>query len=378
MTDRRDDTGRAIAACRDELPDSFGGGRLGFGFDGVVDRVRTMIESRQGPGEYDRLDRLAGLEERVQDSVATGSSLTVEWEQTDTRTGGHACHLARAFDELGAETTMIGTYGRPTRDRFAREFDRSTIVSVGEPGVCDAVEFDDGKLLLTEPGEAAALDWTTLTDRIDPATLATHLDGLDVFGVGYWSVTASLPALLAALVERTWPRQQSPPDRVFLDPGDVRGLTPERIREGAARLRATAESVPVTVSANRPETETIAAAAEDRKEASGDQRRDARRAREVLGVDEFVAHGSERSVAVGGETVAVRVARTDSPALTTSAGDHFNAGYLLGELADLSLAAKTVLGNAAAGVFVRTGRPPGYAEIVDYVGTYRERLANSS
>lgn len=366
-------TERAVEACQDALPPEFGGARLVFGFDGIIDNVRTMVDTRHSPEEFDRLATLAALRERVGASVAADSSLTIEWELSGQRTGGHACHLSRAFNRLGGETTLLGTYGDPVREIFESEFSESTIVSIGTPGVCDAVEFDDGKLLLTDFGEAAELDWELLTDRLDVEELADHLDGSDVLGVGYWNITSALPELVATLVEETWPRQESPPGTVFVDPGDIRNLPDEQVRAGAECLAAADETVPVTVSANRTETAKIATALGGTE--SGNLREDAETAHAGLGVETFVGHGRSESVGVdGSETVAIDAPTTDSPTLTTSAGDHFNVGFLLGQLHGLSLAPSTVLGNAVAGSFVRTGEAPTYDRIVDYVDGYLDRF----
>ena len=365
------DTRAAVQTCRRELPATFEGADLAFGFDGIVDNVRVMVDTRHSQTEFDRLATLEALRDRIDDSIASESSLTIEWEMDGRRTGGHACHLARAFDKLGAGTTMVGMYGRPPEEPFVSEFADSTLVSIGQPGFCDAVEFDDGKLLLAQSSDAASLDWETLCDRIDPGTLAEHLDGADVFGVGYWTMTSALPSLLSSVVRETWPLQRSPPERLFFDPGDIRSLPAETLREGATRLAETADTVPVTVSANRSETEAIAAALTGG--AAGDLETDARDAREALGVDRFVGHSASQTTTVSGDgSVSVAVPTTDSPTLTTSAGDHFNVGLLVGHLAGLSAPAATVVANAAAGVFVRTGSPPGYDDIRAFVDGYLE------
>jgi sugar/nucleoside kinase (ribokinase family) len=129
----------------------------------------------------------------------------------------------------------------------------------------------------------------------------------------------------------------------------------------------------VTVSANRSETEAIAAALTGG--AAGDLETDARDAREALGVDRFVGHSASQTTTVSGDgSVSVAVPTTDSPTLTTSAGDHFNVGLLVGHLAGLSAPAATVVANAAAGVFVRTGSPPGYDDIRAFIDGYLEAL----
>lgn len=365
------ETRRAVEACQRELPDAFSGATLAFGFDGIVDNVRVMVAKRHSSTDFDRLATLEALRDRLDDSIRSESSLTVEWELEGRRTGGHACHLSRAFNKLGADTTMIGMYGQPPVDPFSSEFADSTLVSIGAPGYTEAVEFDDGKLLLTESSEAAGLDWETLCDRLDPARLAEQLDGTDVLGVGYWSVTSSLPELLRTLVSETWPLQSSPPEQVFFDPGDVRSLPLATIRDGAAHLRRANATVPVTVSANRSEIEQLATALNG--DESGTLKQATTAAFDGLGVCRVVGHSPSKAVTVSdGTTISVRVPKTDSPAMTTSAGDHFNAGFLLGRLVGLSEAATTVIANAVAGLFVRTGTPPSYADIVRFVDGYFE------
>jgi sugar/nucleoside kinase (ribokinase family) len=364
-----EETRAAVEVCRRELPAEFPGGDLVFGFDGVVDTVRIAVDERHDADSFDRLSTLKALRDRLDEAIAAESSLLLKWQREGQRTGGHACHLSRVFNRLGADTTMVGTYGRPPQEPFETEFADSKIYSIGTPGYCDAVEFDDGKLMLTETSDAAGLNWERLQDRIDPETLAEHIDGADVLGVGYWTVTTALPELVANTVEETWDLQESPPERVFFDPGDVHNLSEETVREGASKLARTTETVPVTVSANRSETEGLVSVLDG--SVANSLYENAERALEGLGVDRFVAHSPSLSVtATATETVGVGVPNVENPAMTTSAGDHFNAGYILGHLAGLSLEATTVVANALAVEFVRTGDPPNYESVQSAVDSY--------
>jgi len=375
MTGTRPDreTRTAVEGCPDDLRAEFVLPEPLFGFDGIVDNVRFMVDERHGPSEYEPIETLAELTERFRDSIESRSSLTIEWEVEGQRTGGHACHLTRIFGTWGAEPTMLGTYGEPPQEPFASEFAAYTMVSIGEPGFCDATEFDDGKLLQVETGDAAELDWERLLAWAGEETLLEHLEGTDVFGVGYWNVTDALPDILANLTTEVWPDLSEPPEHLFFDPGDIRNLAPATIREGADRLAAANRTVPVTVSANRSETEKLAADLVGGAE--GDLEADVRRVFDALEVDRLIGHSSARSVVATDEGVhAVQVPRTDSPAMTTSAGDHFNAGVLLGLLSGLREPSCLVLGNAAAGWFVRNGEAPGLDDVVAFVDGYLEKF----
>jgi hypothetical protein len=368
-----DRTERAAAACRRRLPREFVGGDLAFGFDGAIDRVRTMVADRDSDGERESMDSLATLRDRIEDSIDAKSSLNVEWTDRGTRTGGHSCHLARAFDRLGADPTMIGTYGRPPRDPFRAEFDDLTTVSVGEPAICDAVEFADGKLMLTEMGEIESLDWPTLRERAGEETLAGLLDGIRVLGVGYWALNGDLPGVVADLVNSVWPLLDDPPEAVLFDPADIRSLSGESLVRGARRLAAIDDVVPVTLSANQSEIRALAAAL--RGESGESFVDDAIGVYDALDVERVVAHNVDEAITLGEtDRARVRVPRVENPELTTSAGDHFNVGLVVAYLSGLDAAPSLVVANAVAGAFVRSGSPPEYERIREFVETYVDRF----
>ncbi|QLC35148.1 hypothetical protein EFA46_012900 (plasmid) [Halarchaeum sp. CBA1220] len=372
MVELSAETREAVAAARAGLPETVGGERVVFGFDGFVDRVRTVVEDRHGREAFETLDSLAELGARISDSAASNSSLSFEWLQDDLRTGGHTCHLARAYATLGFDPVMVGLYGDPVRDVFAEEFADVPMHSLGSPGSTDAVEFDDGKLMLTESGSGTTLDWARVRETVGVETLAEYLDGASLLGVGYVSWIPSLPSVVDGLREEVWPRLDDPPERVLFDPADVRRLDEDVVfaaRDAVERLDAV---VDVTVSANRFETKVLAEHYAGRSTES--LRADAELVAANLDVTRYVGHGLHESVVVGDGTHAVRNPVTDDPALTTSSGDHFNAGFALGLLCGLDDAAAAVVGNALAGVFVRTGDPPRYDDVRDFVDDYEAKF----
>ncbi|MFB6074741.1 MAG: PfkB family carbohydrate kinase [Haloarculaceae archaeon] len=363
-----------VAAAREaaaELPERIEGDRMVFGFDGYLDRVREVVADRQDAGSYEALATLAGFSERVADSVETGSSLTFEWLQDGSRTGGHTCHLGRAFGKWGFEPVLVGTYGDPVREQFAAEFGDYELHTLGAPGVTDAVEFDDGKLMLSEIGDQMDLDWATVTEGVGRDLLVDRLDGAALLGTGYWSEVPALPDVYEGLRD-LWPEVESPPEHLLIDTGDVRKLDPENIAAGRAAISRLEEVADVVVSANRAETrllaETVAGADPD-----ADPAAHARAVREELDVTMVAGHGVDRSVvATADGTVGVDVPTVSDPELTTSSGDHFNAGLALGLVEGLAPAPAVVVGNAVAGLFVRSGQPPSLDEVREFVGQYAD------
>lgn len=359
------ETRAAVAACRDHLPPEPSGGTVVFGFDGYVDNVR--VAGRSGTeGTRERIRTLAAFGDEIVSSAADNSSLSISWDRKGRRTGGHVSHLARVYQELGFAPTMLGMCGDPLLEIFEEEFTDSTIYSLGDPGITDAIEFDDGKLMLMESGGAATLDWETLRSRVGVETLVDELDGARLLGIGYWAMIPALPEILDELRETVFPALSSPPEHVLLDPANVRELDRAKLEEIVAATRRLDEVVDVTVSANRAETKVLAS---DR---GGDSlAADARDAFDRLGVERFVGHSVTESVVVTDEgSTNVAVEPVESPELTTSAGDHFNAGFALGLIEDLPDEASVVLGNALAREFVRTGETPSYADVASAVASY--------
>ncbi|WP_435101804.1 hypothetical protein [Halarchaeum sp. P4] len=366
------ETREAVDAARHGLPDDVGGERVVFGFDGFVDRVRTVVEDRHGRADFDTLDSLSELGARISASAASNSSLSFEWLQDDLRTGGHTCHLARAYGTLGYDPVMVGTYGTPIDDVFEEEFAAYPMHSLGSPGYTDAVEFDDGKLMLTEGGSGTTLDWAHVRETVGVETLADYLDGASLLGIGYVSWIPSLPSVVDGLREEVWPLLDDPPETVLFDPADVRRLDEDVVIEARAAVERLDEVVDVTVSSNRFETKVLAEHYAGR--AAESLREDAELVAATLDVSRFVGHGLHESVVVSEETHAVQNPVTDDPVLTTSSGDHFNAGLALGLLCGLDDAAAVVVGNALAGVFVRTGSPPAYDDVRAFVTDYEAKF----
>lgn len=359
-----------LDACRTALPETVGNEPLVFGFDGFIDHIREGVDERSGPQRYESIRELGAFGDRISASAAAGSSCTVEWVQNGTWIGGHTSHVGRAFMRLGFDPTLFGTFGRPPKEPFTEEFDEDSLVSIGEPTYTDAVEFDDGKLLLTDTGTQSTLDWDLIRERAGLEQLAERIDGTRLFGVGYWAMIPSIPSIWDGLRTDLWPVLDDPPERVLLDTADVRQLSTAQLENGIESLRRLSEAVPVLMSANRAETNRIAEhldeTTSDRSLASA-----ARSIREELGFVGFASHGATEAVLATPEKSAkARAPRCDNPTSTTGAGDHFNTGLALGWLENMDIGAMLVLAHAVAGFFVRNGQPPTYDELRSFVSTY--------
>lgn len=361
-------TRNAVISCQEHLPPEPSGGDVVFGFDGYVDNVRKA-GTNAGASDSERIQTLSEFGEEIVTSAAADSSLSISWERHGQRTGGHVSHLSRAYKTLGFDPTLVGMCGAPVLDIFEQEFKACTIYSLGDPGITDAIEFDDGKLMLIESGGAAELDWETIESRVGIETLVDELDGAKLLGIGYWAMIPEMAGIIDGLRKTVFPKLTDPPEHVLLDPANIREIDRNILESIVTATRRLANEVEVTVSSNRYETKELAAVLGGHT--SDELEEDSRMAFDLLDVDRFVGHSVNESVVVSDEGIAsVSVAPVESPELTTSAGDHFNAGLSLGLVEGLPEDAAVVLGNTLAREFVRTGETPSYDDIASAVTTY--------
>jgi hypothetical protein len=340
-----------------------------FGFDGFIDRGRQLIDEHT-ENSFETIGGLRALGEQIIASADIGSSHTLEWVTTYTRTGGHTVHVGRAFDTLGFDVTVIGTYGTPVRDEYEREFDDGTIVSFAEPGVTDAVEFSDHKLLITDTGAQREINWAAIRDRVGTDRLVEAIDGRAMLGIGYWALIPALPSILKGISSDIWPRLEDPPEFLLFDPADVRQLPLASLRQGSAVLDDLDETVPVTMCANRAESQRLGVVFVD-SVVDFSFPDLVETVREGLGVTEYAGHVSGGSVLATEDGVwEVRSPHTTNPVVTTSAGDHFAAGVALAKRCGLEAGPRLIVGSAVAGCFVRSGSPPTYDEIRAFIAEY--------
>lgn len=365
------ETMQQLQECRRGLPPAFEREKVVFGFDGVVDRVRRVVAERTGPESFDTMNSMTELSERIDDASRLDTSCSIEWQDLGKRAGGHTSHLGRATERLGCKPTLIGTFGDPPLETFTEGYDRADIISLGEASTTDAIEFNDGKVLLSDSGSLASVDWESVCDSVGLNTLASRVDRTRVFGIGYWATVLQMPTILNGLREELWPRLRDPPERVLFDPADIRRLSEPTLERGIDALNRLDDTVPVVVSANRAETLRIANLFEDASDAS--LLAAARVARDGLGVSKFVTHTVSEALSVTSQgDHRVDIPHEEEPVLTTSAGDHFNAGLVLGHLLGLDDGPQLIAGSGVAGYFVRNGEPPTYDEFRTFVGRYED------
>jgi len=372
---QRDAVCRAAAGGVEEAGDLTDRASTLAGFDAFIDRIIDVVDRRSAPGEegYTRIATIDAFGRRV--SQAAGRSGNFELVVTREKTGGNAALLAGALASMGAGVAYLGAVGAADGDATVHpvfaDFARSCreCVALGAPGQTDALEFDDGKIMLGKPAPLDRLTWDRLRER------AGGVEGLQrrcaqahALAFGNWTMHRALDDIwrrfasevLAGVPEERRPRM------VFVDLADPSRRDDDEIARGMEALGELHRAAPVTLGVNLAEAQRVGgivgATVDLPREGAPEAEAiiDAAAAlRETLGFRCVVVHGQRRS---GGATPDERAAFdapfTPNPVISTGAGDHFNAGFVLASGLDLPLEQRLACASASAGHYVRTAASP--------------------
>jgi sugar/nucleoside kinase (ribokinase family) len=92
--------------------------------------------------------------------------------------------------------------------------------------------------------------------------------------------------------------------------------------------------------------------------------------REKLEIHTVVIHPLQYAAGADAQTeVCVGGPYTAKPKVTSGAGDHFNAGFVIARLLGLSLSHSLQLAVASSGFFVRHGNSPNREQLVRFLQT---------
>ena len=95
---------------------------------------------------------------------------------------------------------------------------------------------------------------------------------------------------------------------------------------------------------------------------------------DFVGVSRVVIHPTDQSCCMGADGAYHHAygPYCKTPALTTGAGDNFNAGYMLGGALRFAPGECLLLGMAASGYYVRNAKSANREELISFLGAWSE------
>lgn len=339
-------------------------GNILLGCDGFVDEVYRIVDVRKSLAEFTSMDDMKDFGELI--VKRSGGGLGLEISPKRRCSGGFTPNTGRVAAFLGLKPTLVGLYGLKEIDPAFEEFQENChLVSLGDSGVTLVFEFLNGKVLLSDLKAVANFTWKDFVAFFSEEELNRLFAGMDIVGLGYWSLTPDFDHFLQGIVSRY--DNTPPPKRMFFDFADTKKKSNESFFESIRLIKEFNGRIPMTMSLNEHEGADLFAKFHITcREEPGDIASDLTVVRQEIGIDELVIHTPYFAVASSareGEAFAMQDFQTNV-IRTAGAGDSFNGGYISASLGDLELKERLVVANAATSFFVTHATAPTKEEML--------------
>jgi sugar/nucleoside kinase (ribokinase family) len=363
------------------------------GFDGFIDSIIRVVDRRHrmddAPGAFTPIEEMRGLGERI--NAAAGLSTNMELIVESQRFGGNGPLMAGGLGRLGLSVTYVGGVGtsddpsrlHPIYEPFAARCAR--VIPVAAPATTDALEFADGKVMLGKPASLQGVTWDSLKARVGLDVLREAVGGSALVAIVNWVMMGGVQGIWEGLTSEVLGRGATGggggggTTRVFIDLCDPAKRTDADVASALGALRRMNERAPVTLGLNLAEAVRIDAVSgagafaglSSEACARGEVVREASaRVRKATGLDCVVIHprhGAAASDARGAHWFDGPL--VGKPRLSTGAGDHFNAGFAMAQVAGLSLEQCLATGCATSGAYVRDAESPTIERLCELLRT---------
>jgi hypothetical protein len=341
------------------------------GFDGFTDEIVQAVDLRTNPAHFKPFTRISSLAHRLAQSAR--KSCNIELVVKEKKIGGNAPILASALIEGGHRLALAATVGekqveplfRPLTDRCSKVF------LLGASGHSDAIEFNDGKVILGKMGSVQKLTAKEVIQRIGSDQLIQLLDKCRLFVSANWTMLPMMNDLWRYLIKKAVPRLSSSQRYLFVDLADPAKRTDKDLKTAIRLLRKLQGPFQVIQGLNLSEAERFAHLFHLPKRKTPEDL--AQSLQRHCGFDQVVVHTKRLACAASSSGLhSQKSLYTPRPALSTGAGDNFNAGYCNALLYGMSLDEALLLGNATAGYYVRFGKSPTIPELAAFLGEHHQ------
>lgn len=338
-----------------------------IGFDGFLDEIIHAVDVRKDKDNYESIPTIESLGKRI--LSAAGKSANIELVPLQQKLGGNGPLMASALGSLGPKIICVGLMGKPLHgvfEKLAQDLPNIEMISAGDPGYTQALEFTDGKLMLGKPGTMRDMNWPNLVSALG-ARRDEVLFGGKLLACTNWTQLTEMTPLLVEL-EKVLP--VSPDLTIFFDLADPEKRPKQDLLEVLNLMSKLQKKAKVVLGVNLREAEQVSAVlgiAEIPEDSVEGGKVASQRIAEKMAIHGVVIHMvAYASAFVGGVSAGVPGPFCAKPVLTTGAGDHFNGGFTAGYLAGLPLEQSLWTGVCTSGTYVRIGRSPTFAELVKF------------
>ena len=169
-----------------EHPDKNRQHQVVVGFDGFIDSLVYPVKTMQDEEHMEFFESIEGFGDFFRGKA--NKSCSIELYPVMKKMGGNAPIFGKAIASLGIVTKCIGAFGYPEIDEiFQGQEENLEMISIANPGICTALEFLDGKVMLAENQGIRELNYEILKKRVSMERIFEILEQSDVISLMNWS-----------------------------------------------------------------------------------------------------------------------------------------------------------------------------------------------
>ena len=339
------------------------------GLDGFVDEILHVVDKRESATKFSRVPTITKYAERL--AAAAGRSTNVEMVNTMTKLGGNGPIMANALASFGVQVTYLGNLGYPNLHPVFGDFaKRAEVHTMAQPGFTDAVEFEDGKIMVGKLQYLSDVTWPNIEARFGRDKFTSKFASSSLVGFVNWTMITYMSDIWETVQKEICPALKGPRRKMFFDLADPEKRTKEDIRRALDLIVKFEQWFDVILGLNEKESGEIGRVLGLN---TNDNSREglcklALEINQRIPVNTIVVHPVAFALTAGqGKADVVEGPFVAKPKITTGAGDHFNSGFCLGKLLGLDNEASVLCGVTTSGHYVRTAQSPSVADLAAFM-----------
>lgn len=303
-----------------------------IGFDGYIDHILAPVSSVSQTHTSHFFQTICDFGSYIQSK--SGKSCSIQLSSRSIQLGGNAPLFARTLKSLGISVHLAGMLGCPDIDPiFLKAFSKEELCSFAPPMETNALEFDDGKIMLCQTAPA----YDSPIQLIQNAALynnlsLTELLNSDLLAFLNWGELYFMHTLWTELFQTYFNTSKVIPSLskyIFFDPADISSRNENELSEMLELIRNYSLYRYAILSINENEALQL-----------GNKLFNLHSVDSIIhelyknySIPEIVIHANKRTLSLVKNTeYELPTIFIDKPAISTGGGDNFNAGYAYAKL----------------------------------------------